>query len=74
MVELLVLVVLLLAVKACARNVEPALVYATLLLPAVALANSGIFAAFLTNGFAYALILLMLAPRVKPAEPISGER
>ncbi|MFC7400982.1 hypothetical protein [Citricoccus sp. GCM10030269] len=62
-VELLVFALLLFAVKACTQRVDRAAVYSTLLLPAVALANSGIFAAFLTNGFAYALILLLLAPR-----------
>lgn len=67
-VELVVLVLLLFAIKACARNLEPSLVYSTLLLPAVALANSGIFAAFLTNGFAYALIVFMVSPRVKIIE------
>ncbi|MEU3846957.1 hypothetical protein AB0E44_08170 [Micrococcus terreus] len=63
-VELAVFLVLLIAVKRCSAGVSAGLVFSVLLLPAVALANSGIFAAFLTNGFLYALLVLALAPRV----------
>jgi hypothetical protein len=61
-IEAVILIGLLWLVDSCARHLPLAVTSLILLVPTVALVNSSIFTSFLTNGFAYAVVVMACLP------------
>ncbi|PZG01431.1 O-antigen polymerase [Micromonospora deserti] len=64
LIEAAVLVLLLWLVDAAARHLPLGVSSAILLVPTVALANTSVFTSILSNGFAYAILLMACLPAV----------
>ncbi|MEV0330977.1 hypothetical protein AB0H63_31655 [Micromonospora echinospora] len=64
LIEAVVLVLLLWAVDGAARHLPLRVSAAILLVPSIALANVSVFTSILSNGFAYAIVLMACLPAV----------